>query len=80
MSNNLPAHYRTLFLGDLSSFCTEEDVWNFFQAIGEIEKIRVMRGKELKPLGYGFVTFASRDAAVRGLALDGSVFLGRPVK
>jgi U1 small nuclear ribonucleoprotein len=76
----LPAHYRTLFLGDLSSFCTEEDVHRFFQSCGEVERIRVMRGKELKPLGYGFVSFVTREAALRGKALDGAVFLGRPVK
>ena len=80
ISSAVPEHCRSLFLGDLSCFCSEQDVYNFFLPYGEIQTIRVMRGKQNKALGYGFVTYADLDCAVKALALDGELLLGRPVK
>lgn len=76
----LPEHCRSLFLGDLSCFCTEEDIFKIFQKYGEIEAIRLMRGKEHKCLGYGFITFVDIHNAMNALEANGVVVVGRPIK
>lgn len=81
MNNNpIPEHCRSLFLGDLSCFCQEQDIYQVFQSYGDIETIRVMRGRDQKSLGYGFVTFVDLEATMKALEVDGTVILGRPVK
>ena len=72
--------FRSLFLGDLSSFCTEMDIVNHFQRYGIIEEIKIMKGKDNKALGYGFLVFLDPESAVRAKELDGTIFLGRTLK
>lgn len=71
---------RSLFLGDLSCFCTEQDVFQLFQNVGPIEEIRIMRGKDNKNLGYGFITFRDQQTANQAFRMDGCVLVGRPLK
>lgn len=79
-SEHLPEHCRSLFLGDLSCFCSEQDILGMFQKYGEIETVRVMRGRHRKALGYGFLTFAEIRSAVAAKQEDGKMLLGRPIK
>jgi RNA recognition motif-containing protein len=74
------AHQRTLFLGDLSSGCNEFDVYKHFQRFGEIEQIKVMKGRGKKVLGYGFITFVKIESAAAAKELDGTMFQGRTLK
>lgn len=68
----------TLFLGDLSCFCQEIDVVNAFQGFGDIQEVRVMRSKEGKCLGYGFISFASTESAQLALeTMNGKMIVGR---
>lgn len=76
----LPEHCRSLFLGDLSCYCQEKDIYNAFIKYGDIESIRLMRGKENKPLGYGFITFVDIQATLHAQEMDGFNLLGRPLK
>jgi RNA recognition motif-containing protein len=76
----LPEHCRSLFLGDLSCFCQEADVYRFFQPFGEIEEIRIKRNHDGIGLGYGFITFARRESAELAMRKDGEVLVGRPVR
>eukprot|EP00599_Poterioochromonas_sp_BG-1_P002057 CAMPEP_0173140268 /NCGR_PEP_ID=MMETSP1105-20130129/4776_1 /TAXON_ID=2985 /ORGANISM="Ochromonas sp., Strain BG-1" /LENGTH=429 /DNA_ID=CAMNT_0014053205 /DNA_START=68 /DNA_END=1357 /DNA_ORIENTATION=- len=72
---------RSLFLGDLSCFCQEQDIFQFFQGCGEIESIRLMRSKTTnKCLGYGFITFVDLHVLPIAMKLYGRVLLGRRVK
>jgi len=72
----------TLFLGDLSVFCTEKDIRKLFRLYGQIEAIRVKRGSSNKAnLSYGFIKFSSRDSAEWALSeLTGVMFLGRALR
>lgn len=80
-SGNYSEEERSLFLGDLSCFCQEQDVYQFFQGCGEIESIRLMRSKTTnKCLGYGFITFLDINVLPIAMRLYGSVLLGRRVK
>jgi heterogeneous nuclear ribonucleoprotein R len=76
-----PPEERTLFLGDLSVYCTEEDLGNFFRPFGTIEKIRMKHATNNKNLSYGFITFSTREAAERVIQqMNGKVFLGRTLR
>ena len=76
-----PPEERTLFLGDLSVYCTEEDIYQFFGQFGTIEKIRLKHATNNKNLSYGFVTYTSREVAVRVLqTMNGQLFLGRALR
>ena len=84
-STSSPSSYseeeRSLFLGDLSCFCQEQDVFNLFCSFGEIDSIRLMRSKTTqKCLGYGFITFADINVLPRAMKLYGIVFMGRKLK
>ena len=76
----LPEACRSLFLGDLSCFCQEVDVFQVFSQFGSIEEIRLKRDGEGNGLGYGFVTFIEMKSAEAALEADGLIILGRPVK
>ena len=74
-----PEQARSLFLGDLSCFCQEADIYQCFQHHGEIEEIRIKRNGQGACLGYGFITFTPSESAQSALRLDGTVVLGRPI-
>jgi RNA recognition motif-containing protein len=74
-------HLRTLFIGDLSWFCQENDVFDAFSPVGEIEDIRLIRSKENKCLGYGFITFKTAQDAYNAMnQMNGQVLVGRKLK
>jgi RNA recognition motif-containing protein len=56
------------------------DIVNHFQRYGIIEEIKIMKGKDNKALGYGFLVFLDPESAVRAKELDGTIFLGRTLK
>lgn len=72
----------TLFLGDLSVFCTEKDIRKLFRSFGPIEAIRVKRGTSSKTnLSYGFIKFVERESAENAFhQLNGVMFLGRALR
>eukprot|EP01031_Cornospumella_fuschlensis_P024800 gene24800-29965_t len=72
----------TLFLGDLSVFCTEKDIRTLFRAFGTIDAIRIKRGSSGKAnLSYGFIKFSDRQAAEQAYnELNGIMFLGRGLR
>lgn len=74
--------YSSLFLGDLSTFCTEKDIYLAFQSYGQITDIRLRRSKEEgKCLGFAFLTFADCQAAARALSeMNGQLILGRTIR
>lgn len=72
---------RSLFLGDLSLFCQEADIFQLFQGCGEIEAIRLMRNKSgTKCLGYGFITFVDVSSIPLAMQRQGSLLIGRKIR
>lgn len=89
MSSTLPftgeALTTTLFLGDLSVYCQEKEVFALFRTYGPIESIQIKRSDDSairKPhLSYGFVKFQHRESAERALIeLSGKLLLGRALR
>lgn len=73
--------FRTLFLGDLSYFCTEEDLCSIFAPFGSISTVRVRRGVTGESLMHGFIALDSHEAAKQAIAeLDGKIFMGRSMR
>lgn len=72
----------TLFVGDLSIFTNEVDLYNLFITFGELVEIKIMRCEEtMKNLSYGFVKFVEHEPAVNSMkALHGHILNGRPLR
>jgi cold-inducible RNA-binding protein len=79
MSKSPEVKANTLFLGDLSCFCQENDITEAFKVFGQIQDIRLMRSKtDGSCLGYGFITFVSQSSAAQALdTMNGKVLVGR---
>lgn len=76
----------SLFVGDLSSYCSEEDLHQAFALYGVVKHVRVQRTKDKRSghkttAGYGFVKMWTADQASAAMsALDGTVIAGRKVR
>ena len=74
---------NSLFVGDLGSTCTEEDIRELFSTYGNIMKIRMMiaRRKSMVSLGYCFVEFEREEDALRAKEnLNGHLLCGRHLR
>lgn len=76
------ANKSTLFLGDLSAFCSEADINEIFSPYGEVLEIKIMRSEEThRNLSYGFIKFAAHNSAKKALnGLNGVLFCGRNLR
>ena len=72
----------SLFVGDLSIFCTEKDLVNTFSTFGSIVDVKVMRCEEThKNLCYGFVKFSATNVAIKAMQeMNGKLLHGRPLR
>lgn len=72
---------RTLFIGDLSYFCTEDDLCTLFAPYGRILTVRVRRGVTGESLMHGFIALETAEAAQRAIMdLDTCEFMGRNMR
>ncbi len=71
-----------LFLGDLSVFCTEEDLQKDFATFGAIVDIRIIRNKSTKKnLSYGFLEYDNLESATNAMEqMNGKIICGRAIK
>lgn len=72
----------SLFLGDLSKFCSEADLEKLFGQYGEINQIRIMRNTNTgKALSYGFISFINNECAALAMEnLNGISLHGRSMR
>lgn len=67
-----------VFVGNLSFFCTRENLEGLFSPFGSIESVHLCKSKDGEPLYYGFVHFYDpTDAQKAILALNNAYFAGR---
>lgn len=73
---------RTVYVGNLSFFTTEEQVLARFEEYGGISRVVIGKNKTKKvPCGFCFIEFESRTAAQRCLVLaSGTVFDDRVIR
>lgn len=73
---------NTIFIGDLSYFCTKRDLEELFCSYGKIVNIRIKQNEgKKKSLSFGFVQFSTHEEAINALnKLNGEMFLGRVLR
>ncbi|CZT52026.1 related to translation initiation factor eIF-4B [Rhynchosporium secalis] len=70
----------TVHLGNLSFDATVGDVTEFFDGC-ECTNVRIIEDKlEMKPKGFGYAEFATRDGLKQSLTLNGTPFQGRNIR
>lgn len=76
-----PHATKGLFVGDLSSFCTEKDLHYLFSEFGNITNVEIKRGRHGDSLLHGFVEFDSETSAHLAIqGLHGRKFKGRKMR
>ncbi len=71
-----------LFVGDLSFFCQEQDLYNLFSQFGDVQSVRIIRnGHRKRSLTFGFVALSSPQEARNMMHLfNKHLFMGRNLK
>lgn len=69
-----------IFVGDLSYFCTRQDLLDLFSQFGPVSSAVVRKSKSNEPLHYGFVELPSTCARKAVEVLQGTYFLGRKMR
>lgn len=70
-----------LYVGDLSYFCTSEDLRNLFEAYGPLESAAVRYSQRKgTTLHYGFVTLPADKADQAIEDLNTKMFMGRKLR
>ena len=72
----------TLFVGDLSFFCNEEDIRKLFSTYGTVLHSEIKRGKATgDSLMHGFIEMDTETAAENAMrALSNEKFMGRRIR
>jgi nucleolysin TIA-1/TIAR len=71
-----PPHNTTVYVGNLPSFATQQDLIPLFQTIGYVSEIRIQPDR-----GFAFVKLESHEAAAAAIVqLQGQPVQGRPIK
>lgn len=73
---------NSLFIGDLSKFCTEANLEGLFSSYGQVVDVKIKRNNTTgKTLSYGFVTFINEQCAASAMdQLNGVAFFGRNLR
>jgi len=72
----------TLFVGDLSSVCTEADLEQAFSVYGQVQQVRIQRNRmTMASMAYGFVRMTNPVESINAKnALDGTLLCGRKLR
>ena len=72
----------TVFIGDLSRFCSDEDISSLFHRFGKVLETKIMRNPVTGiSLGYGFLIMSSTESAFLAMQyLHGVQLRGRPLR
>lgn len=70
---------RTVYVGNLDSSATTEQLLKFFSQMGEVKYVR-MAGGESQPTRFAFVEFTEQSSVGRALQFNGIEFCGRSLK
>jgi RNA recognition motif-containing protein len=72
---------NALYLGDLSRFCTEQELAELFSEFGEVLEVKISRTTLNISLGYGFVSMGCPSQAIEAMEkLRGQIVCGRPLR
>ena len=82
LNNSANVHQNgSLFVGELSFFCTEDDLSALFAPFAPILNIRIRRAENGLSLMHGSVVLANEEKARAAIfAFNGKEFMGRNIK
>lgn len=69
----------TAFVGNLPYDLTEDELAEFF-APAAIKTVKVIKDRDDRPKGFGYIEFAELDGLKEGLAKSGTPFQNRPIR
>lgn len=80
--SSITATKNELFVGDLSFFCTEKDLYELFNEIGKVETCCIVhKDDKNKSLMFGFITMSTHDEAAVAVSMyNNQLFMGRSIK
>lgn len=71
---------RTVFVGQLVSRAKERDVREFFEALGPVNDVQLIRDRVSgKSRGMGYVEFADLETVPKAVQMNGEKFMGFPL-
>jgi RNA-binding protein 39 len=65
---------RTVFVSSLVVRATEQNIKSFFEAVGRVKDVQLIKDKSGKSKGFGYVEFAELDSVPQALVLNGRNF------
>jgi RNA recognition motif-containing protein len=71
---------ETVFVGNLSYFCTKQALADFFAPLGPVRDINIRLTNRKLPLHYGFVEMSSDMAKIACEEWNNKVLLGRKIR
>ena len=82
MDGNKKKERTTLFVGDLSTVCTENDLTAAFDQFGIVQQVRIQRNRmTMASMAYGFVRMTNPVEAITAKnELDGTLLCGRKLR
>lgn len=81
-SNQPSRRPNEVFVGDLSFFCREQDLVDFFSLYGRVVTCHVvLNDNRTRSLMYGFVTMSNEQEAIAAASkINNQLFMGRTIK
>lgn len=70
---------RTVYVGNLDSSVTSDQLLHYFNRLGEVKYVR-MAGEEGQPTRFAFIEFTDQSSVANALQYNGVVLGGRPLK
>ena len=68
---------KTLYLGDLPRFSSEDALLEIFHPFGNVREIKIIRKNSIS-LGYGFISFYTHENAAHAMScMNNKIFCGR---
>ena len=75
-----PKTEYSIFVGNISYNCTENDLKNFFKDCGQIADIRLAKKENGKLKGFAHVDFENKESMDKALKKNGIELHGRTLK
>lgn len=70
----------TVFVGNVSYQCSEEDLRELFSHAGEIKAIRMARDQEGRTKGFAHIEFADQEGVARAISYTNTDLKGRQIR
>ncbi|KAF7270821.1 hypothetical protein GWI33_016228 [Rhynchophorus ferrugineus] len=72
---------RSIYVGNVDYGATAEELQQHFYGCGPINRVEILCNKyDGHPKGFAYIEFADRDSIQTAMAMDDTLFRGRPIK